>query len=100
MATTKTEETKAKRRPGFQDDGKTPYPGVDPESGERVTVTLQALRDEFGKAKGEEMYQQIGMVTGSVDFFGRTLEAHAPDLQIKGANKDVVEKVSEILAKE
>lgn len=96
----KPEKTQAvKRRLGFNDKGEA-YPGVDPETGERVTVTLKALKDELGAKRGEEAYRQIAAVTGSVDVFNLDLERNAHDMQIAGADKDIVAKVNDILGKE
>jgi hypothetical protein len=93
MSTKETDVKKSKGL-GFKADG-SPYPGVS-DKGERVTVTLQALKDEFGAEKGEEKYRAIGQVTQTLDIFGK-LESYAPDIHIAGAPKEVQFKVNEIL---
>jgi hypothetical protein len=91
-----TKETKAKRGLGFKDDGEA-YPGVDPKTGERVTVTLAALKSEFGSAKGAKMYERI---FETVFTNPRPMTAgaeHNPDIQIVGASDDVRAEVQRIL---
>lgn len=82
------------KRLGFK--GKVPYPGVDPKTGERITVTLQALKDEFGD-RGGEMYRSIGQITGARDPF-KSLAEYAPDISLVGASKDILFKVDEVLS--
>jgi hypothetical protein len=97
MAKEKTDIPK-ELRPGFNEKDE-PYPGVDPSTGERVTVTLQGLKDEFGPKRGELLFRQIGQVTGTLDGLS-PLEgqaAAAGGIHIAGAPKDVQFKVNEIL---
>jgi hypothetical protein len=92
------EKQKGKRRLGFDDEGK-PYKGVHPDTGERLTVTLEALKDEFGPKKGEEMYRKIAAVSGGgAAQMPIRLDEGARDIGLAGADKDVLEKVNAILA--
>jgi hypothetical protein len=91
---TTSKAAKAKKA-GFDAEGKA-YPGVHPETGERVTVTLGALKKEFGAKKGEEMYRSIAGVTQTVGMFD-SLEQYAPDIQIAGMSPEIQFKVNEIL---
>jgi hypothetical protein len=62
------------------------FHGVDPETKERVSVTLEGLKAEFGDKLGEEKYLKIaGMAGGSV-FFNAKAEAtsYRPSLGISG----------------
>jgi hypothetical protein len=52
------ESVSKKVKPGFRADG-TAYPGVDPVTGERRTVTYNGLREEFGEVKGTRLYNLI-----------------------------------------
>lgn len=95
MPKTETMDTAAKKA-GFNDKGEA-HPGVDPKTGERVTVTLDGLKKEFGPSKGEEIYRQFARAGGVGDMFG-DLAIYAPDIQIKGAPDSVQIKFDEILA--
>lgn len=46
--------------PGFRADGSA-YPGVDPDTGERKSVTWAGLREEFGDRKGAQIYNDIAV---------------------------------------
>lgn len=94
----RTAKVETTPRPGFDDKGKA-YPGVDPETGERVTVTLEALKGEFGPKRGEEMYRQIAAVAGGgAAQMSVRLDEGSRDIGLAGADKGVLEKVSAILA--
>ncbi|HKS27078.1 MAG TPA: hypothetical protein VJS44_04635 [Pyrinomonadaceae bacterium] len=91
-------ETKevTERRPGFNDKGE-PYPGVDKDTGERKAVTLEGLRDEFGKKEGERIYFEIARIGQ----FGPTANDptnNTPALAITGLSKDKREEVQKLLA--
>lgn len=68
--------TGKKPKPGFRADG-TPYPGVDPVTGERRTVTYSGLREEFGEVKGTRLYN---LIAGAG--FGGVL-SHKPALSLR-----------------
>lgn len=80
------------QRPGFSREGK-PYPGVDPDSGERKAVTYEGLQKEFGPKTGAELYREVALAGG----FGR-VEGN-PDLSLVGLEGEHKEKVDAILAK-
>lgn len=86
-----TKKGDAAQRPGFTKEGK-PYPGVDPESGERKAVTFEGLQKEFGPKTGSELYGKLAMAGG----FGR-VEGN-PDLSLVGLEGEHKKKVDEILA--
>lgn len=50
----------APRKVGFRAD-QTPYPGVDPVTGERKAVTYNGLREEFGTTEGVRLYNAIAV---------------------------------------
>lgn len=81
---------------GFNDKGEA-YPGVDPDTGERVTVTLEGLKKEFGPKAGEVKYRAIGQALGVIDGFA-SLEQYAPDIQVKGVSNELQFKVDEVLS--
>lgn len=81
---------------GFTDKGKA-YPGVHPDTGERVTISLEALKDEFGPKTGEKMYQQIRDALASNPTMNMQGEKYHPDLQLSGIEDDVRAKVDAIL---
>lgn len=85
------------KKAGFDDKGK-PYPGVSPE-GERMAVTYAGLVAEFGKAKGEQKYNEIALAG---QFLSPTNAPYdnRPDLNLVSLKSDVRAKVDEILAKE
>jgi len=68
--------TAKKYRPGFRGDGSA-YPGVDPVTGERRTVTYNGLREEFGDAVGIRLYNLIA----SAGFGG--VMRHRPALSLR-----------------
>jgi len=51
------------RGAGFTKDNK-PYPGVDPKTGERKSVTREGLQKEFGPKRGAELYDEIAIAGG------------------------------------
>jgi len=98
MAEEKKTKAEPGRRAGFDEQGK-PYKGVDPETGERLTVTLDALKDEFGPRKGEEMYRKIAAVAGGGNSsMPVRLDEGARDIGLAGADKSVLDRVHAILA--
>lgn len=95
--TKKTSKAEAAQRPGFDEKGK-PYPGVT-ETGERVTVTLKALKAEFGPKTGEEMYARIAAVAGGGQpQLAHRVEEDARDIGLAGADEAVLTQVAAILA--
>jgi hypothetical protein len=77
------------------------FHGVDPETNERVTVTLEGLKAEFGKKVGEEKYLAIAGIAGGSVFFNPKAEAtnYRPPLGISGLTKAEHKKaVADILA--
>lgn len=81
---------------GFNAEGKA-FPGVNAETGERVTVTLEGLKKEFGPKAGEVKYRAIGEALGVIDGFA-PLAQYAPDIQITGVSNELQFKVDEVLA--
>lgn len=74
------------------------FHGVDPETKERVSVTLEGLKAEFGDKEGEAKYLKIASVGGGAVFFNPSFEAtsYRPPLGIsglKGKNKTQVEAI-------
>lgn len=88
-----TTKAAAKKRPGFNDEGK-PFPGVHAESGERMAVTLKGLQDEFGDKRGEAMFAKIAEAGG----YGRASDlATDASLDLTGLRGKAKEEVSIIL---
>lgn len=98
MADEEKGKGKAAQRLGFDDKGNA-YPGVNPETGERVNVNLDALKSEFGPKRGEEMFLKVAAVAGGGN---PSLTLRAADypggIGLVGADKAVVERVNEILS--
>lgn len=72
--------------------------GIDPETKQRVSVNLAALKAQFGDEKGQEKYSKIAVEGG---FFNPGAEpvgsGFAPDLQIEGMKPSLREKIDAIL---
>ena len=95
MAEKEKKEPAQVKRAGFDEKGK-PYPGVN-DAGERVTVTLDALKDEFGPKTGEKLYRRVAEAAG----VGVTVTSgveYNPDISLAGADESVRARVAEILA--
>jgi hypothetical protein len=62
------------------------FHGIDPETKERVSVTLAGLQAQFGKEKGEQIYLKIAGIGGGSVFFNARAEAtdFRPTLGISG----------------
>ena len=91
------EKAPAKSRAGFDDKGKA-YPGVDPDTGERVTVTLDALKSEFGAKRGADMYRRVAEVAGGgAALLPESVEQYPRDIGLTGADKSIIERVNAIL---
>jgi hypothetical protein len=88
---TGSQARRAAARPGFNSQGK-PYPGVDPETGERRALTYEGAQKEFGPRRGAEVYAAVAMAGG----FGR-VEGN-PDLSLVGLEGEHKKQVDEILA--
>lgn len=76
------------------------FHGVDPESKERVSVTLEGLQAEFGAKAGEAKYLEIAGIGGGSVFFNPKAEATTfrPPLGIGNLKGKHAEKVAEILS--
>ncbi len=85
--------TKKKREVGFRPDG-TPYPGVDALTGERKSLTYAGAQEEFGKAEGVRLYNQIAVIYGGVPSDRRplNLRALADDRAIADLSEERMEK--------
>lgn len=74
------------------------FKGIDPDTKERVSVNLPALKKEFGEKKGMEMYTKIAKLGG---FFDPGMEPVGsnffPDLSLEGMNSDTKTKIDAIL---
>jgi len=79
------------------------FHGVDPESNEQVTVTLEGLKAQFGDELGEKKYVQIASIGGGTVFFNPKFEAtnYRPPLGIHGLKgKHKAEAAAILAAKE
>lgn len=76
------------------------YPGVDPETGERLAVTLDGLKKEFGSSRGQKIYDEIrGVLTeGRSNAFATGGVVYSPDLSLVGIKADMRARVDEVLA--
>lgn len=72
--------------------------GVDPDTKQRVSVNIAALRAEFGEKKGTDKYNRIAVAGG---FFNPNAEpagsGFTPDLQLEGMKPSLREKIDAIL---
>lgn len=84
-------KARAAQRSGFTKEGK-PYPGVDPDTGERKALTFEGAKREFGPKRGEDIYRAVAMAGG----FGR-VEGN-PDLSLVGLEGEHKAGVEKILA--
>ena len=79
-------------------------PGVDPESGEMVAVTVEGLQKRYGlsKQKAEDRYLEIASIDGGRHFFNPRTEPtnYRPALLIEGAKPDLRERINTILNSE
>jgi hypothetical protein len=98
---TSTPTKPAAPKPGFNAKGEE-FPGVDPDTGERVTVTFEGLKQEFGDEKGASLYRQIAGIRGGSQFFHPDMEStnYHPALSIAGLNNEDLATVTSILTKE
>jgi hypothetical protein len=76
------------------------FEGVDPEGSERVSVTFEGLKAEFGDKIGEQTYIKIAGIAGGSVFFNPATEATSfrPPLGISKLSKKHKEEVDKILA--
>lgn len=76
------------------------FHGIHPESLERLAVTLDGLKAEFGDKEGEEKYLKIAGIAGGSVFFNPKAEAtnYRPPLGIAGLKGKNKESVAAILA--
>ena len=76
------------------------FQGVDPETKERVTVTLDGLKAEFGDELGEKKYLAIAGIGGGSQFFhpGTEASTYRPPLGIFQLNEQFRKQVDAILA--
>lgn len=72
--------------------------GVDPETKQRISVNLAALKAEFGDKRGVEKYNKIAVEGG---FFNPNAEpagsGFTPDLQLEGMKPSLRQKIDAIL---
>lgn len=72
--------------------------GIEPDTKERLAVSLVALKKEFGDEKGLEKYKKVARLGGFFDpNFQPGGEAFYPDLVLEGMNPDIRAKVDAIL---
>lgn len=76
------------------------FHGVHPDTKERVSVTLEGLKAEFGDELGEKKYLAIAGIGGGSVFFQPMAEATSfrPPLGISGLNAERAAEVAQILA--
>jgi hypothetical protein len=100
----------AERRIGFYKKN-IPYKGVDPKTGERMSVVLEELNKEFGvkegvakyyasaNLEGESVNPQTGeTITGRYFFDPEVEKNYRPDLVVASLPEAVRAKVDEILS--
>jgi hypothetical protein len=75
------------------------FHGIDPDSNERVTVTIEGLKAEFGEKQGEQKYLKIAGIAGGSVFFNPPTEAtsYRPPLGISKLSKKYRDEVDKIL---
>ena len=98
---------KRSSRPGFDADDK-PYPGVHPDTGERMAVTHKGLMREFGGDRGHKLYLRLAKAGGygrltsypSLDLHSLLVAEAAPGLDPQTAERRerAKEEVLSILA--
>lgn len=64
----------AKKMDGVDEETRL-FEGVDPETKERVSVTIEGLKAEFGDKEGERKYVEIAGIAGGSVFFNPRTEA-------------------------
>lgn len=69
------------------------FHGIDPETKERVSVTFEGLKAEFGDKEGERKYLEIAGIAGGSVFFNAKAEAtnFRPPLGISGLSASLAE---------
>jgi hypothetical protein len=67
------------------------FHGIDPETKERVSVTIEGLKAEFGPKEGERKYLEIAGIAGGSVFFNPHTEATSfrPPLGISALYRDL-----------
>lgn len=90
----------SKKLPEGVDEETRLFHGVDPETNERVSVTLEGLKAEFGDKLGEKKYMDIAGIAGGSVFFNPKTEATSfrPPLGISGLKGKHAETVQTILS--
>lgn len=89
--TTSASKTVVKKRAGFNDKNE-PYPGVDPDTGERKAVTFEGLKAEFGAKEGERIYFEISRLGGHGITEQNQIDNYPP-LSLTGMKKQDVDAV-------
>jgi hypothetical protein len=77
------------------------FHGIHPDNGERLTVTLEGLKAEFGDELGEKKYLAIAGIGGGSVFFNTKSEAttYRPPLGVGGiVNPEHQKQVADILS--
>lgn len=76
------------------------FQGIHPDTNERLAVTLEGLKAEFGDKLGEQKYLKIAGIAGGSVFFNPGTEAtsYRPALGIHGLKGKNAETVAAILA--
>lgn len=75
--------------------------GIAPDSKERVTVNLDALKYEFGEKKGFEKYRKIALAGGFLDTNQTAAgENFFPDLSLDGLRSSARQDIDRILKEE
>lgn len=90
----------SKKLPEGVDEETRLFHGVDPETSERVSVTIEGLKAEFGDKLGEKKYMDIAGIAGGSVFFNPRTEATSfrPPLGIHSLRGKHAETVAAILA--
>lgn len=72
--------------------------GFAPDTKERVSINLAALKAEFGDKKGREKYDRIAIAGGFFDPNSEPVGSNfLPDLSLDGMSKEARSKVDAIL---
>jgi hypothetical protein len=74
--------------------------GIDPDTKERLTISLDALKAEFGEEKAAKIYSKAAVAGGFLnpDIESRGGSHYFPDLSLDGMNPEARKRVDAILS--